>query len=104
MRTATRIAAYLWVLNFSIYVAAAIALGGDAINGHATGGHYYLAMHGRSTEVSRAIFEYSRWHTYVLWTHFALVAVLTLIARARKDVTDGRDPPRRPASDGAKRS
>jgi hypothetical protein len=68
----------LAVLNVAVYIALAFALGGDAVNGHVESGHYYLAMHGRLTEVSRRVFEFSRWYTYVLWLHFGTFFVLRL--------------------------
>src|SRR5258706_14722303 len=39
-------------------------LGGDAVNGKIAGGHYFLMSHGRYTEVSADIFNYSRSHAY----------------------------------------
>ena len=58
------------VMNFASFVIIAQVIGGDAVNGHQAAGHYYLANHGRLTEVSRTIFEYSRWHTLSLFvTH-----------------------------------
>lgn len=40
----------------------AVLYGGDALNGKVEDGHYYLASHGRYTEVSQRFFEYSRIH------------------------------------------
>jgi len=58
------------LINFASYVIIAQYIGGDAINGHQAGGHYYLSNHGHLTEVSRAVFEYSVWHTIsVFVTH-----------------------------------
>jgi hypothetical protein len=84
MRRAAKVAAVVCVVNFAAYVLIAALLGGDAINGRVAEGHYYLAMHGHSTEVSRGVFEYSRWHTYLLWTTFAIAIVLALFARTAK--------------------
>src|SRR5262249_25079053 len=38
---------------------------------------YYVASHGRLTEVSREVWEYSRWHATITWALF-LLAVLAL--------------------------
>jgi len=38
-------------VNFTAFFVAALALGGDAINGKAEGGRYYLSHHGKYTEV-----------------------------------------------------
>jgi hypothetical protein len=72
-----------WIANFVLYAFIASWLGGDAFNGHSSGGHYYLAMHGHLTEVSRTAFEYSLWHTYVLIAHFIVVGVVQWRSRKR---------------------
>jgi hypothetical protein len=48
--------------NFLIFVAITLFIGGDAINGQITGGHYYLSDHGKLTEVSQPIYIYSYIH------------------------------------------
>jgi hypothetical protein len=74
----------LWVVNFSAYVVVANWLGGDAVNGHAEAGRYFLGGH-QTTEVSRAVFEFSRWYTYILWVHGAVTCVSAIIqSRANK--------------------
>ena len=78
MRKLTTVVAALWLVNFGAYIIIAILIGGDAINGHAGSGRYYLAMHGHLTQVSRTVFEYSRWHTYLLWCHTAIVMILVI--------------------------
>jgi hypothetical protein len=70
MRKLATVLGALWILNLVVYIGVAVLIGGDAINGHIDSGHYFLATHGRLTEVTRATFEYSRWHTYILWVHF----------------------------------
>jgi len=58
------------ILNFASFIIVALAIGGDAVNGKTEGGRYYLSEHGRDTEVSRSVFEYSRFHVYSVWvTH-----------------------------------
>ena len=47
------------ILNFVAYGVAATCLGGDAINGRAENGHYFFSSHGKQTEVSEAVFNYS---------------------------------------------
>jgi hypothetical protein len=60
----------LAIVNFATFVVVAEAIGGDALNGHEAAGRYFLANHGKLTEVSRATFEYSRWHAIsVFITH-----------------------------------
>ncbi len=61
---------FLAIVNFLSFVAGAILLGGDAVNGHAANGHYFLNSHGRLTEVSAEVFRYSTWHARsVMLTH-----------------------------------
>jgi hypothetical protein len=71
--------AALAVVNFIAFVATALYLGGDAINGTARAGHYFLGLHGNGpfTEVSHAIFTYSLWHTYSV-----ILSILLVMAAA----------------------
>ena len=58
------------VLNFVAFMIGAAKLGGDAVNGKMEDGRYYVADHGKLTEVSCAAFTYSRIHCYTLFvTH-----------------------------------
>src|ERR1700744_5102614 len=58
------------ILNFAAFFIMAVYLGGDAINGMIKDGHYYLGEHGRYTEVTEAVFNYSRHQAYsVFVTH-----------------------------------
>ncbi len=58
------------LVNFAAFWLIAVYLGGDAVNGKVQGDHFYLMSHGKYTEVSRAVFDYSKWHVYSVWiTH-----------------------------------
>jgi hypothetical protein len=46
--------------NFTAFFIGALYFGGDAVSGRAVDGHYFLSNHGHLTEVSRAIFNYSK--------------------------------------------
>jgi hypothetical protein len=60
----------LGILNFVVFWIVAVAIGGDAVSGHRAGGHYYLANHGKLTEVSELVWRYSQAHVYSVWiTH-----------------------------------
>src|SRR5262245_30952673 len=74
------------LLNFVVFVLVANWLGGDAVNGHVEAGHYFLASKGRATEVSREVFQYSRWHVYLLWANFLVAFVLSYRERRRKEL------------------
>jgi hypothetical protein len=67
--------ALLWFLDFGAFIIAALHFGGDAWNGHAAGGRYFLSANGRLTEVSRAVFQYSRIHVDILLVHTAVTMV-----------------------------
>ena len=54
------------VLNFIAFVLIAQVSGGDAWNGHIKDGKYFLASHGRYTEVSHGFWTYSFIHIVVL--------------------------------------
>jgi hypothetical protein len=55
------------VLNFVLYLAGTIVLGGDALNhGSVSDGHFYIKSHGRTKEVTEDLFEYSRWQASTL--------------------------------------
>jgi hypothetical protein len=63
------------MLNFLVFWLLALHLGGDALNGKAEAGHYFLMSHGDYTEVSEEVFNYSRWHAYSLWVTHPLGAM-----------------------------
>jgi ABC-type maltose transport system permease subunit len=63
-------------LNFVVFFAVAVKIGGDAINGKIVDGHFYLANHEKLTEVSEAVFTYSLWHVRSLFITHPL-AILT---------------------------
>ena len=58
------------IINFASFYIIAVLIGGDAVNGKVENGKYYIANHGKYTEVSKSVFIYSRLHTYSMWvTH-----------------------------------
>lgn len=42
-----RIIFFIAIYNFLAFVVISLIIGGDAVNGHETVGHYYLANHGK---------------------------------------------------------
>ncbi len=67
------------ILNFVSFCIVAEVIGGDAINGRIDGGRYFVSEHGHDTEVSRSVFEYSRFHAHSVWVTHPLVFVGFLI-------------------------
>jgi hypothetical protein len=63
VRRALQFLFFLCFANFTVFFFVAIYIGGDAISGKEVDGHYFLSNHGHLTEVSRAVFTYSLWHT-----------------------------------------
>lgn len=61
--------------NFALFFTASVVIGGDALAGKAEGGRYYVSSHGRLTEVSRGVWEYSKRHATITWTTFPLSAL-----------------------------
>jgi hypothetical protein len=78
MQKITNAIFFLAIVNWVVFVVIALSIGGDALNGKIEAGHYYLREHGRYTEVSAAVFQYSRIHALSLFvTHpLAMVAAI----------------------------
>jgi len=68
-----------------VFVAVASYLGGDAINGKAVDGHYYLfgtrTVNGKKvfTEVSQFAYTYSRWHVFSVFFTWPILLVSSLV-------------------------
>ena len=79
----------LAILNFVVFLGVAAHLGGDAVNGKIEAGRYYLwgwnAHTGTKsyTEVTPAVFEYSRMHVYSIFITWPIMFVGSLALRAR---------------------
>jgi len=71
----------LGVLNFVAFVIVASAIGGDAVNGRTVGGHFYLASHGKLTEVSEAVYTYSLWHVRSVFVTHPLAMLTGYLAK-----------------------
>ena len=69
----------LAILNFAAYFAIALWIGGTAWQSE--NGKFLLYDHGRYTEVSRAVFIYSRIHFFSIWLTIpvGLIALFVLM-------------------------
>ena len=65
-----------WVVAFLVMY----SLGGDGWIGYTAHGSYYLGSHGRYTETSQFVFEYTRFHSAVTWVTFPMMVVSCLVA------------------------
>jgi hypothetical protein len=74
----------LGVLNFIVCFIVAIVIGGDAVNGKIVGGHFYLASHGKLTEVSETVFTYSLWHARSLFVTHPLAMLTGYLAKTEQ--------------------
>src|SRR6187551_801673 len=74
---------WLAIVNFVLFVAIAVWLGGDAINGTTRDGRYYLMQHGIYSEVSRPVFIYSIIHTLSLFLTHPAGMFVAFRARSR---------------------
>jgi hypothetical protein len=75
---------YLAIINFVLFSLMSLYLGGDALNGKAEAGHYYLASHGRLTEVSYQVFTYSKLHAYTLFVTHPIGIIAGIVWTAKK--------------------
>ena len=87
----------LAILNFVVFLGLAAHLGGDAVGGKIEAGRYYLwgwnAHTGTKsyTEVSAAVFEYSKMHVYSIFITWPIMFVASLALRVRERPRRARD-------------
>ena len=72
-------AAALAVLNFLTFMSIASYLGGDALGGKVEDGHYFVTSHGHYTEVSHAVYMYSKVHAVSIIVTHALAFITALM-------------------------
>ena len=72
-------------LNLIAWFAMNFTIGGDAPSGKVVQGHYFVSSHDQLTEVSRTVFEFSLWHTYITWLTFGSMWLIALGHKWRKD-------------------
>lgn len=78
----------LWcMVDFAVFVLVSLFIGGDAINGHILDDHYFVCMHGHCHEVTKTLFEYSRWHAISLFISFPIAFLLSWLANQPKSQT-----------------
>src|SRR5687767_11338873 len=68
----------VFVVGFAscaIFFTVSVAIGGDAVRGRVEGDRYYVSSHGRLTEVSAEVWEYSRVHAEITWATSLLAAL-----------------------------
>ena len=66
-------------LNFAGFFIIALFIGGNAVGNPPLDGRYYVSEHGRRTEVSRSVYEYSLFHAHSVWGTHALILLAAFI-------------------------
>ena len=82
--------AILGTANFLVFVLIAFLIGGDAFNGKAAGDHFFVADHGKLTEVSAATFKYSLWHVWSIFITSPLMILAYLLLNRHRGRKSGR--------------
>lgn len=79
-------------INFISFWIISVAKGGEALNGKMEDGKFFVASHGRYTEVSRVFFEFNRIQSISVWvTHScAFLGVVWFVWRRKEHVEEKR--------------
>ena len=87
------IAVIVGLLNFLLFLAGAFYFGGDAWNGKAEAGRYFLWGYHNGTkgyiEVTKAVFDYSKWHVYSVMVTWPLMLLAGFASSRIKRRSDG---------------
>ncbi len=78
MKALARIGAVLVIIGILNFIAFAIitgCIGGSALNGRVDQGKYFVSEHGKDTEVTEAVFFYSRAHSISVFVTHGLAFV-----------------------------
>lgn len=71
-----KIIGYLTITNFLSFAVATCYFGGDALNGKEENGHFFLASHGKFTEVTEGVFNYSKYHGLSVFFSIGIVMII----------------------------
>lgn len=74
--------------NFALCGLIAAGVGGEAITGHSTSGHYFLNNHGRFTEVDHVTFLILQIHTVLALGLLAIASLFRGLSRKRQQDED----------------
>lgn len=74
------------LVNFFAFVLISTYLGGDAINGHISGGKYFVCGHGLCTQVTSSVWHYSYWHALATIGSVLLVLAESAYFRCTGDI------------------
>jgi hypothetical protein len=88
-----RLFGYLATFNLLSWFAVSLYIGGDAPSGQILDGRYYVSSHARLTEVSRSVYVYSLWHSYLAWVGLLAYLVAGMLWKGRAFWRDTRKGP-----------
>jgi hypothetical protein len=87
------VAVIVGLLDFLLFLAGAFYFGGDAWNGKAEAGRYFLWEYHNGTkgyiEVTKAVFDYSMWHVYSVMVTWPLMLLAGFASSRIKRRSDG---------------
>jgi hypothetical protein len=72
----------LGFLNFFLFIAISLVIGGDALNGGVENGQYYLGGGGRHTSVPYLVFLFSQVHAFSVLASWPAMMILMLVSWA----------------------
>lgn len=75
----------LCIFNFVGFFVGSMMIGGSAANGFKEDGRYFVSEHGKNTEVTKQIWNYSLWHSRSLLVTHPLAMILMLVLGAKWD-------------------
>ena len=83
LRLVLEVASVVMLLNIFAFMLGAFLVGGSAWTGQVIDGRYFVGSHSELTEVSRAAYVYSQWHTISTMVMTPLGLLLGLATRKR---------------------
>jgi hypothetical protein len=84
MKTGTAIL-IICILNFVAFGIGSMMIGGSATNGLQENGRFFVSEHGKNTEVTKQVWNYSLWHSRSLIVTHPLAMILLLILGVKWD-------------------
>jgi hypothetical protein len=80
----TRTVAIVALVDFAVFIAVSLVLGGDGLNGVEKGGHYFVSNHGTLTEVSYGAWLFSRIQSVTLLVLWPLMLLCLVVDSLRQ--------------------
>lgn len=84
MKTGT-IVLIICILNFVAFGIGSTMIGGSAANGFKEDGRYSVSEHGKNTEVTEQVWNYSLWHSRSLFVTHPLAMIMMLVLGVKRE-------------------